>query len=70
MAQLELQIEGAHTTHKDVGEARFHGRQPPIEFPGGRAIFARIPPGWAGLGIEYGLCFKEIQGGVPNTLRV
>ena len=48
MAQLELQMEGDLTTHKDLGGAYFHGRKTPIEPPGGRAIFDRTPPGWAG----------------------
>ena len=70
MAQLELQMEGARTTHMDVGEAYFHCQKPAVESPGGRAIFARISSGWAGLGFEHGLCFEEVQGGVPRALRV
>ena len=33
-------------------------------------MFARISPGWAGLGTEQGLCFEETQGGVPMIPRV
>ena len=45
MTQLELQLQGARTTHKDVRGAYIHGKQPDIGKPSGRAIFAPIPPG-------------------------
>ena len=63
--QSELQMEGGRTTHRDVGGACFHGRKPPVESPRGGAIFARIQPGWAGLGTEGCLCFEETQEAFP-----
>ena len=45
MTQLELQLKGARTGHKDVGGGYFHGKQPDIEMASGRAIFFPIPPG-------------------------
>ena len=56
---------GGRTAHKDVGGA-VHGRQTLIEARGGRAVFARIPPGWAGLGTRHGLNFEEVQGGCSH----
>ena len=55
--QLELQPKGARTVHKDVGGAYFHGKQPGMCTPSGRATFALIPLGLAGLGAKHGLCF-------------
>ena len=49
MIQLELQLQGARTTHKDVGGDYFHGKQPDIGELSGRAIFAPFSPdgrGW------------------------
>ena len=45
LTQLELGLPGARTVHNDVGVAYFHGKQPPIDSEGGRAIFAPVPPG-------------------------
>ena len=61
--QLELGLPGARTVHKDVGGTYFHGKQPPVDSEGGRAIFALIPPGWHDLGARHGLCFYAVQGG-------
>ena len=54
-----------------MGGAYFHGKQPPIDSEGGRAISAPVPPGWAGLGARHGLCFGEamalqVVGDVPG----
>ena len=70
MTQIELQNESARTVHKDMGGAYFHGKQPDIGKPSGRAIFAPIHPGWAGLGANHGLCFDEHQRGEPMLLQV
>ena len=61
---------GARTPHQHVGRAYFYVRQPPIEYPHGRAIFARIPSGRNGLGAEHGLCFEEVQGSALMALLV
>ena len=55
MAQLELQMEGARTTHKDVGGAT------PDRVPGRARHLRPHSPGWAGLGTEHGMCFEEVQ---------
>ena len=70
LTQLELGLPGARTVHKDVGGAYFHGKQPPIDSEGGRAIFAPIPPGWHDLGARHGLCFDAVQGGEPMILQI
>ena len=48
MPQVELQNKGARTAHKAVGGAYFYGKQPGIEKPSGRAIFAPIRLGGVG----------------------
>ena len=52
------------------GGAYFHGKQPPIDSEGGRAIFAPIPPGWHDLGTRHGLCFDSVQGGQHSVLQI
>ena len=47
-----------------------HGKQPDIGKPSGRAIFAPISPGWAGLGAKHERCFDEYQRGEPMLLQV
>ena len=56
--QLDLQLVGSRAVRKGMGVAYIDGRQPPIESRGGRTVFARTPPGWAGVGTENGLVFK------------
>ena len=70
MTQLELQNPGVRKVHKDAGGTYFHGKQPDIKTPSGRAIFAPIPLGWAGLGAKHGLCFDEHQRGGPTVPQV
>ena len=70
LTQLELGLSGARTVYKDVGGAYFHGKQPPSDSEKGRAIFAPIPPGWAGLEARHGLCFDAVKGGDAMALRV
>ena len=60
----------AAPVHKDVGGAYFHGKQPDIEKPSGRAISAPIPSGWAGLGAKHGLWFDKGQRRGPMVLQV
>ena len=52
------------------GGGYFHGKQPDIEPASGRGIFAPIPPGWAGLGTQRGLCFDGFQRGELMALQV
>ena len=72
MTQLGLKFKGARATHKGVwaGGGYFHGKQPDIELASGRAIFAPIPLGWAGLGTKHGLCFEAYRRGESMTLQV
>lgn len=67
---MELQLKGARTVHKDKGGDYFHGKQLNIRTPSGRAIFAPIPLGWAGLGAKHGTCFGEYQRGEPMVLQI
>ena len=68
LTQLEPGRPGARAVNKDVGGAYFHGKEPPVDSRGGRAIFAPIPPGWAGLGARHGLSFDAAQGGETTIL--
>ena len=70
IAQIELQNKGARTVQRDVGGAYFHGKQPDIEKPSGRAISAPIPPGWAELCAKHGLCFDERRRGELMILQI
>ena len=71
MTQLELQNKEGHPQDPHGrGGGYFHGKQPDINTPSGRTIFASIPLGWVGLGAKHGLCFDKHQRGGPVILRV
>ena len=73
MIQIKLQNKGARTVHMDVGGgggAYFHGKQPDIRIPSGKATVAPSPLGWVGLGARHVLCFDEYQRGEPMVLQV
>ena len=52
LTQLELGLPGAHTVHKNVGGAYFHGKQPPINSEGGGVRSSLL---------YHDLCFDAVQ---------
>ena len=65
MAQLELELRAARSEHWDVGGAYFHGTPDPPESPGGRVIYAPVPPAWDEFGYP-----AVSPAGVPMVFRI